>query len=446
MRRMRWLGALAVCALFFAACGDDDDGDGGATPTSGSEGGGGDTTEAPDLSGQSIEVAAVWSAGSDEQPNFEAVLDLFEQQTGASVTFVSTGDDIAAVLGTRIQGGDPPDVALLPQPGLLRDLVRQGALIPIDDFAGDLVDENFDPLWRELGSVDGELYGVYYKVANKSTFWYRPDVLADAGVDPPEDWDGLIEVAQTVSDSGVTPLSLAGGDAWTLTDWFENVYLRTAGPDMYDQLATHEIPWTDQSVVDALTLLADLWSRPNFVAPGSTTALFTESVALVFNDPPGAAMVFEGDFAAGTIRAETTATLGENADFFPFPSIDGSPPAVIAGGDVAVMLSDNPAARELIRFLASPEAAEVWVERGGFTSPNKNVDLNRYPDDIARRAAEQLIEAEDLRYDLADLQPAAFGSTPAQGMWKILQDFLANPSNPQATAQQLEAAAAAAYG
>lgn len=446
MRRMRWLGVLAVCALFFAACGDDDDGGDGAAPGGTEETGGGDTTEAPDLSGQSLQVAAVWSAGSDEQPKFEAVLDLFEQQTGASVTFISTGDDIATVLGTRIQGGDPPDVAMLPQPGLLRDLVAQSALTPIEDVAGDLVDENFAPIWREFGSVDGELYGVYFKVANKSTFWYRPDVFADAGVEPPEDWDGLIEVGQTISDSGVTPLSIAGGDAWTLTDWFENVYLRSAGPEMYDQLAAHEIPWTDPSVVEALTMLSDLWSRPNFVAPGSTTALFTESVARVFNDPPEAAMVYEGDFAAGTIGAETTATLGENADFFPFPAINDSPPAVIAGGDVAVLMKDNPAARELIRFLASPEAAEVWVERGGFTSPNLNVDTSLYPDDISRRAAEQLLEAEDLRYDLADLQPAAFGSTPAQGMWKILQDFLANPSNPEATAQQLEAAAAAAFG
>jgi alpha-glucoside transport system substrate-binding protein len=157
-------------------------------------------------------------------------------------------------------------------------------------------------------------------------------------------------------------------------------------------------------------------------------------------------MVFEGDFVAGTIAAETTATVGEQADFFPFPSINDSPPSVVAGGDVAVLFTDNPAAQELIRYLATPEAAEVWVQQGGFTSPNKNVDLSLYPDDISRRAAEELTTAEEFRFDLSDLQPSAFGATPAQGMWKILQDFVANPFNPGATAQQLEAAAAAAYG
>jgi alpha-glucoside transport system substrate-binding protein len=440
---LRWFAVLAAASLFVGACGDDDDTSSGTGDgdTSGTE-----TSELPSLEGESIEVAAVWSAGSDEQPNFEAVLQSFEEKTGANVTFTSTGDDIATVVGTRIEGGDPPDVALLPQPGLLRDFVQQGALKPIDDVAGDVVDEHYSPDWRTLGSVDGQLYGVWFKAANKSTFWYRPDLFADAGVEAPETWDDLITSAQAISDSGVTPVSVGGGDGWTLTDWFENVYIRSAGADMYDQLATHAIPWTDPSVVEALTTLGDLWSDPQLIAAGSATTPFVDSVARVFNDPPQAAMVFEGDFVAGTIAAETTATVGEDADFFPFPSVDDSPSSVVGGGDVAVLLTDNPAAQELIRYLATPEAAEVWVQLGGFTSPNNDVDVSLYPDDISRRSAEELVGAETFRFDLSDLQPAAFGGTPAQGMWKILQDFLANPSDPAATAAGLEAAAAAAYG
>jgi len=287
---------------------------------------------------------------------------------------------------------------------------------------------------------------VWFKAANKSTFWYRPDTLADAGVEPPEDWDGLTEAAQTISDSGVPPLSVGGADGWTLTDWFENVYLRSAGDEMYDQLTTHSIPWTDPSVVDALTLLGTLWSAPGMLAPNGASTSFVDSVARVFNTPPQAAMVYEGDFVAGTIEAETTATVGTDADFFTFPAIEDSASSVVGGGDVAVLFTDNPAAQALIQYLATPEAAEVWVELGGFTSPNQNVDTSLYPDDIARRSAEQLVGSDVFRFDLSDQQPPAFGGTPAQGMWKILQDFLANPSNPQATAQQLEQAAAAAYG
>lgn len=431
-RLPRWLIVLFAVALLATACSDDDDGG----DAGGGGGGGGDG----ELAGQTVEVAAVWSGA--EQESFEAVLDEFESQTGAEVTFTSTGDDIAAVLGTRIEGGDPPDVAILPQPGLLQDLASEGSLQPID-FASDVIEENYAEDWRELGSADGTLYGVWFKAANKSTFWYDTNKLADAGVDPPETWDDLIEVAQTVRDSGAVPISIGGGDGWVLTDWFENVYLRTAGPEMYDQLVAHEIPWTDPSVITALERLSELWTQSDLIAPNSANMTFPESVTEVFSGD--AAMVYEGDFVAGTISDETDAVVGEDADFFDFPAVDDSDPVVVGGGDVAVLLTESEAAQRLIEFLATPEAAEIWAERGGFTSPNQNVDLDIYPDDITRRSAEALTEAETFRFDLSDLVPAQFGGTPAQGMWKALQDFLQNPTDVQGTAQSLEAAAAPAY-
>src|SRR5690606_30760712 len=139
----------------------------------------------------------------------------------------------------------------------------QGALQPIEDVAGEEIDENYDEIWRELGTVDGELYGVWFKAANKSTVWYNVPVFEDAGVEPPEDWDGFLDTSQTIADFGVTPVAIGAADGWVLTDWFENVYLRTAGPDLYDQLATHEIPWTDPSVTDALTTLGELFGQPD---------------------------------------------------------------------------------------------------------------------------------------------------------------------------------------
>lgn len=435
-RYMRLLAVLAALAMVMAACGDDDDttaGDDGDAPSG-------------DLEGQSIEVAAVWSG--DEQANFEQVLSAFEEETGADVSFTSTGDDIAAVLGTAIEGGDPPDVAILPQPGLMRDLASAGNLQPIEDIAGDEVDENYAEVWRELGTVDDTLYGVWFKASNKSTYWYNVNVLDQAGVEPPEDWDGLLSGAQTILDSGVTPVSVAGADGWTLTDWFENVYVRTAGADMYDQLTNHEIPWTDDSVITALDTMGELIGNPDFVVEGLQGALavdFPTSVTNVFGADPKGATVYEGDFVAGNISGETDAELGTDADFFPFPSIDGSPPAVIGGGDVAVLLSDNEAAQALIEWLATPAAAEVWAGLGGFTSPNQNVDTSVYPSDIERSIAEALVEAEVFRFDLSDLQPSEFGATTGQGLFKLFQDWLANPDQSAQIAQQMEDAAAAAF-
>ena len=434
--KRRWVGLVLAVGLLAAACGGGDDEEG--APTGGQTGG-------ARLAGQQLEVAATWSGA--EQANFTKVLDRFRERTGATSRFTSTGDEIAAVLGTRIQGGSPPDVAILPQPGLLSDLVARNALKPVADVAGELVDENYPPGWRQLGSVNGTLYGVWFKAANKSTVWYRPKAFADAGVQPPATWADLQRVAGTIADSGVTPFAVGGGDGWPLTDWFENVYLRTAGPEMYDKLARHEIPWTDPSVKRALTTLAEVFGKPQWLAGGVNGVLattFDRSVSQVFADPPQAAILYEGDFVVNNILKDTRARLGVDARIFDFPSIAGSKPAVVGGGDVAVLLKDTPAGRELIRFLATPEAAEPWAAAGGFTSPNKNLDPSRYANDINRQSARALTGAEIFRFDLSDLVPAAFGATAGQGLWKILQDFVRNPADVDGITQQLEAAAAAA--
>jgi alpha-glucoside transport system substrate-binding protein len=440
MRRKRLLLELATISasmLIAAACSS-----GSESPSAS-----GTTSTGPDLSGQTVEVAATWT--SSEQRNFEQVLALFEQQTGATAQFVSAGDDIAAYLGPKIEGGKPPDVAILPQPGVVTSFANQGDLIPIEDFAGALIDANYAPGAREVGTVDGTLYAVWFRAAQKSTVWYNTHVFEDAGVQPPATWDELITAAQTISDFGVPPYSVGVDVGWPLSDLFENIYLRTAGPDMYDQLAKHEIPWTDQSVKDALTKMGDVLGNSDEIAGGTAGALQTDfngSVVQMFTDPPAGAMLFEGNFVAGVVTGETKAKVGPDADFFDFPSIDGSPPAVMGGGDLAVLLDDTPAGEELIKFLATPEAAEVWAGLGGYISPNKNVDISAYTDPVDQRVAQALIDAGDsTRYDLSDLQPTAFGATTGQGIWGILTDFMNDPSDVDGTAQKLEAAAKAAY-
>lgn len=427
-------GLAAVLALLDAAC------TGG-----GGNAGGAAATGKP--SGPTVEVAAVWTGA--EAKAFRQVLDAFERQAGVRVTYTPTGDDIATVLGTRIQGGKPPDVAILPQPGLLADLASQGALQPIEGIAGPEVDRNYAPAWRQLGTVNGTLYGVWFKAANKSTVWFNKRVFEDAGLHPPSSWADLLKAAGTLSDYGIPPFSIGGADGWTLTDWFENAYLRTAGPDLYDKLTRHEIPWTDPSVKHALAILAQIFGRPEWIAGGTGGALETDfptSVTQTFRHPPKAAVVYEGDFVAGVITKETTAKLGPDADFFDFPSINGSPPIVVGGGDVAVLLKAGPGGKALLRFLATPEAGEVWARLGGFTSPNRNVNLSAYPGHILQRSARALVGARTFRFDMSDQMPAAFGGTPAQGEWKILQDFLRNPSDIEGTMQRLEAAAKTAYG
>ncbi|MEU5363188.1 ABC transporter substrate-binding protein [Streptomyces sp. NPDC005925] len=437
-------GALA---LSLTACGGGDGKDSGSSGT----GAGKETGAAvalPRLNGESLEVAAVWTGA--EQANFKKVLTEFEKRTGAKVTFVPAQDPIINFLGSKIAGGQPPDVAMLPQPGAIRQAVDKGWAKPLGKEARAQLAENYSRGWQAVGTVGGKPYGVYYKAANKSLIWYNAQVFENAGAREPKTWDELLTTARTVYDSGVTPFSVGGADGWTLTDWFENVYLSQAGPEKYDQLAQHKIKWTDPSVKDALTTLAQIWGRKNYIAGGAAGALQTEfpaSVTQVFTggDQPKAGMVFEGDFVQVNI-GETGMKVGTDAKVFAFPKVGDTAP-VVSGGDAAVILQDSKASQALATFLASPDAARIQAKLGGYLSPNRNVDAASYPNAVQRKMAEALIAAgDDFRFDMSDQAPQAFGGTPGKGEWKILQDFLKNPKDVAGTQAQLESEAAKAYG
>ncbi|MEU2880640.1 ABC transporter substrate-binding protein [Streptomyces sp. NPDC007070] len=444
--------AAGALALSLTACGGGDDDKKTGSDESGKASGGGaetgSTVTLPKLDGTTLEVAAVWTGA--EQANFKKVLAEFSRRTGAKVTFVPAQDPIINFLGSKIAGGQPPDVALLPQPGAIKQAVEKKWAKPVGAEAQAQLSKNYSQGWQDIGKVDGKQYGVYYKAANKSLIWYNAKALENAGASEPKTWKDLLSTAQQVYDSGVTPFSVGGADGWTLTDWFENVYLSQAGPEKYDQLAQHKIKWTDPSVKQALTTLAQIWSKKDYLAGGPDGALQTEfpaSVTQTFTggDQPKAAMVYEGDFAQVNI-GETKAKVGTDAKVFPFPAVGASAP-VVSGGDAAVILKDSKAAQALVTFLASPDAATIQAKLGGYLSPNKNVPESAYPNEVQRTIAKALIASgDDFRFDMSDQAPQAFGGTPGKGEWKDLQDFLKNPSDVAGTQAKLEKDAAAAYG
>jgi ABC-type glycerol-3-phosphate transport system substrate-binding protein len=401
---------------------------------------------ASSLRGQRIEVMAVWSGV--EQARFERVIADFERRTGAVVAYTTAGHGVPAALGDRFAQGSPPDVAFLPQPGLLRRYATEGRLVRLDHVVGDVVAQNYAAVWRGLASSGGRLYGVWFKAANKSLIWYNVGAFERAGVVPPDDLADLVVTAQRLAASGLPAFSLGAASGWTLTDWFENLYLRVAGQAQYDRLAEHRIPWTDDSVKATLRLL-DALLGPGTIAGGATGALQTDfeaSVRQTFASPPAAAMTSEGDFVAGVITGETSAKLGVDADVFPFPRVDPPGRGVVGGGDVAVLLRQSPAGAAFVRYLATPAAAAIWAAQGGFLSPNLNLDPSTYPDEITRSLARGLLEAgDDFRFDLSDLQPPAFGGTEGQGMRGELQEFL-RTRDVDTTAARLEADAKAAFG
>jgi ABC-type glycerol-3-phosphate transport system substrate-binding protein len=432
MSKRAWLvlAALAlVLALVAAGCG------GGKKKSSGS--GGGSKVKG------TLSMVAVWT-GAEGQA-IQAVLNGFKAKNPDVKINYKSAKDPGQVLTTAVQGGNPPDIAALPSPGLMKQFVDQGALKPID-FAKSDISSNFSPDWVKFGTVNGKLYGLFFKGANKSTVWYNVHAFKNAGVTPPKEWSDLLKDASTISQSGTPAYSIGGADGWTLTDLFENLYIRMAGPAKYDQLSDHKIPWTDPSVKATLTEMAKVLGDTKNINGGGSGALqtnFPDSVTPVFSNPPKAAMIFEGDFVPGVVAGQTKAKPVTDYNVFPFPAVNGKGgDYVVGGGDDIVMFKDTPAGRALIKYLATPEAAEIWAKRGGFSSPNKNVPGSAYPDQITRTTALALAKASTFRFDMSDLAPAKFGG---DSEFTDLQNFLKNPSNVDGAAAQLEKDAAAAY-
>jgi hypothetical protein len=391
----------------------------------------------------SISFDGIWTGA--EAKHFRAVIDAFNKQyPNVTVHYKAVGDNIPTVLATAVAGGRPPDMADIAQPGLIQQFVDKGALKPIG-YARATVARNFAPAWLDLGTYDGRMYGVVFKASNKSLVWYNVHAFEAAGVKPVTTWAELMKLASTVKASGTSPFSIGGADGWTLTDLFENIYLRQAGLAKYKLLSAHKMKWTDPSVADALTTMGQAL-KSRYVYGGTGRALQTDfptSVNNVFQDPPKAAMVMEGDFVPGTATVEASA--GADYNVFAFPSIAGSGPAVEVAGDTIVTFRNTPAVRAFETFLATPAAAEAWAKLGGFASGDHNVPISSYPNEILRSNARTVMSAKSIVFDMSDEQPGSFGATVGQGEWGIFQDFLRNPSDVAGTQRRLEASAQAAY-
>lgn len=447
-RTVALAGAMAMLISTLAACSSSGKGSGGAKTDS-------KTSSKPaataNLKGKTFTVLGQWTGA--EQKAFQAVLDQFDKSTGAKGTYTpAAGGDEATVLGTQVNGGTPPDVAMLALPGAISQYAKANKLQPLSAGAKSAVSANYASVWSQLATVGGKVYGVPFDASNKSTVWYSTKAFSDAGLSTPATWEDFLKAGKTLGDSGVSvPVSVGGGDGWTLTDWFENVYIRTAGLDMYDKLTHHQIPWTDPSVAKALTTLKQLWGQKTLIGnPASALKVpFPASVDNTFKKTPTSAVVFEGSFVATTITGDKNpAKVGTDAKFFPFPSVGGSKPALVGGGDFAVGFTKNAAVQPFLEYLASPEAAKAMVSSpgSGFLSANKNLDTSAYQDATSGELGKQIVSVGDnFRFDMSDQAPAEFGGTPNKGEWADLQTFLGN-GNVAAAQKALEGHAKAAKG
>jgi alpha-glucoside transport system substrate-binding protein len=413
MRRFRLglvLAALAAAVVFaLVACGGDDEGD------EASGGGGGGT----------VSVLSLW--GGSEKEAFDKVLAKFTADTGIKTQY-ETARDFLPVIRSRLAAGNPPSMAIVPRPGIVKELAGDGSLKSMDDLGidADKINENYSKAWTDLTTFDDETWGIVAKANSKSTVWYDPARLKAT---PPTTWNGLLALTQKLKSEGKTPWAVGAGDGWPLTDWFESIYLYQSGPEKYQQLHEGDIPFNDQSVKDALTEMFKVLSNQNLPGgvEGALGTPFVDSIGQVFGTKPKAELYYEGGFVGGIATGQVNPKLqpGKTIDFFQFPKFNdqiGTP--LLGAGDVAVAFEDNDNVTKLMEFLASEEAGSTWVSTGAIVSPNKAVDLSVYPNELVRKEAEQVRDAEVFRFDGSDLLPGALGTE-----WPtVLQGIMKNPS------------------
>jgi alpha-glucoside transport system substrate-binding protein len=356
-----------------------------------------------------------------EAQYFENSLADFEKESGIDITYTPS-TDFTTEIRTRVQGGNPPDIALFPQPGLVNSLGASGDALPLQEMIDiDSITETLIPGFVDsVTDEDGNVYGVPMRMALKSFVWYPKQEFEDAGYEVPETWGELQELGEQIKADGTTPWCLgadAGADTgWVLTDWVEDLVLRTAGPEVYDKWWKHEIPFDDPAIKKAASTFGeDILFDEGAVVGGPQGVLntpFDVSPNGMFEDPPNCYLHRQGNFVTTFFPDEVQKNLAERVGVFVLPPVedgyDGTP--LLGAGDIAAAFTNDTDVQQVMEFIGSEDFGAEWAEAGGWLSPHKTFDTSLYSDDLTRHLAELAQEADVFRFDASDLMPPEVGA------------------------------------
>jgi alpha-glucoside transport system substrate-binding protein len=420
MRKFRFVAPIITGVLVLAACTPA-----GNEGSPGGSGGGGELAQGDGT----IEVTSLW--GGAEADAFQAMLDDFmASHEGIEVTYTSVRQDYASVLSNRIDQQDPPDIAIIPGIGFVRSFARDDLLIPLEDLGIDRasIEDNYAPGILDVGTVNDQLVALMVKYNSKGTVWYKPPTFEDNGYDVPTSWDDLLALTDQMKSDGLgAPWAVGAADSWNLTDIFEMIYLTTAGEDAYDTLFGPDGNWTDQTVLDAAAAMTDLYTDDNIVGgiSGALATAFVDAIGQIYSANGDAQLFYEGGFVAGIATGDVNPdlTAPDDIDFFDFPP---GGKTTIGGDVIAAFVADTDVAA-FMEYMTTPESGAAWAAGGTIISPIKSVDSSVYESvgPLAVKEAEQVANADAVRFDGSDLLPAG------TDLGAVLQAILQDPGSAQ---------------
>ena len=450
--KRKTISLFAALAIVVAACGGTASTAPSTAPSSepsaaASEGPSGPNAElaaamAGDYDGTTIDLLAQWIDA--EGVAFDDSLDAFRDATGINVIY-SGISNYETVLGARVEGDLAPDIAQIAQAGTMQKYAADGKLVDLDTVLDvDTLKADYSAGFIDAGSVDGKIYGLFYKQDLKSIVWYPVQAFADAGYEVPTTWDELVELSDKIVADGSNPwcTTIEHGDAsgWVATDWIEDVLLRTAPVETYDQWVSHEIPFNDPAVIDAAELVGQMFFTEGYTYGGNTRINGTwvgDSQTPMF-DPAGPKCWLHKQAAWIPDFWPEGKKAGVDSKFFYFPPIDeayGNP--VLGGSDMFLMFNDRPEVRALMQWFSTPDSVAERVATGGFLAASNAVPLDSYTSYPMSGLAEIAQNATVSRNDASDGMVKEVG---AGTFWKGMVKWIAaNGTNTQAVFDEIEA-------
>jgi len=412
------VGLLAVGAIALAGCAEGDSG--------GTSGSGGATT-----------VRISGGITGSEADLLNQSFDQFTKDTGIKVVY--TGDkSFEGNIVTKVTGGDAPDIAIVPQPGLLKTLIGTGDVKKASDTVSSNVDQYWGEDWKSYGSEDGTFYAAPMLANLKGYVWYSPAKFKEWGVEVPKTLDELMTLTATIQQkTGAAPwcAGFASGDAsgWPGTDWIEDMVLRQSGPDVYDQWVANEVKFTDAPIKEAFEATGKILLNPSYVNAGFGDVKSINSVA--FADVAAKVadgscpMTHQASFLSSNFLTVKNASGGDvkvapDGDVYAFllPGVTEGKVAVEGGGEFVTAFSDDANVQKVAEFMSTPDFANARVKLGGVISANKGADPSLASSEFLQEAMKVVQDPNTtLRFDASDLMPATVGSG---SFWKGMVSWI----------------------
>lgn len=370
--------------------------------------------------------------GTGDLVKFENSIKEFEEITGIDIQYQGT-KEFEANISIRIEGGDAPDVVDFPQPGLLGNLVKKGYGIDLNTVIDqDWLKENYLQSWLDMGTMEGQngtmMAGIWARVNAKSLVWYPKAQFDAAGYQVPETWDELMALTEEIAADGDTAwcIGVESGAAtgWAMTDWVEDLMLRTTTPENYDRWVANDLKFDSPEVRNAMDYVTQIWFNDDYVYGGRasiTTKFFGDAPQPMFENPPKCWLHRQGNFITTFFPEGLVA--GTDYDFFYLPPIgtDYGRPVLVAG-DIYAMFNDRPEVRAVIQWFTTALSLKEWLASGGAISPHNDSQLDWYPpNSMEKKIAEIISAATAVRFDASDIMPGEVGTG---SFWKYMTDYV----------------------